>query len=873
MMYARCRLSRDALFLWYLFVTHGVFRGLCACQDVAGSGQSHVMGSYMLVLNCYLDPTAAAEAASRLQHQRHLWSRGLSGGAKVHVHAPRAPAGVWNDFLLMDAYTRSCEKPPGRYLRSGWIGMSFILPGVGRITVTQVVEDTLMSNKLAQSSPLQTADDAQSRWRYPRRYLKLPAELHWTGRGVRVALLDNGVDTLFTQMPNSQDFHGGDPAVEGRPSVSCWSFVPGIPCTNDHDPHGTFSVSLISGNVSLTDNHRHGREFQGGGFSSAGAAGGPIDLSDPYVGLAPGSIVGMFRAFDDRRTSKTSWVLAALNAALQWRADVVGLAFGGDDHMDAAFVEKVRELAAAGVVVVAATGNTGPSLGSIHNPADQAEVLAVGSLGTLNHYIASGIDNCQQGNNSGDGGPHHYEKADRRWVSHFSGRGPSTWEFPFGAGRLRPDVVALGEYVVGLGRAAGASPTDAKGLLELQVSHGTSVATPLVVGVVALCIEALRSLNKTRNINIALIKRIMIETAVELTPNVESINIVEDVLRKERSKRAAQSEWSWLDRVKAFLNKEQGRSGDGTDMVETLLHYRSVLQYSRLSQGGGEVCPMCALSWIERWSQEGCPTSSVFAFPGVIDATSEHHLSKVPSRFGEMFGLGPCFINWPYCEQPLFPSATPVAFNVSLYLSQCEAARMKESVVNVSFAGAKGLCSDSRRCKQTDMNATVARQLLYVRADASPVILAHTGWLSIFAFSPPNASNVRVDLPSPVSDLDLPTDLALEQHDVIVVSGSVSLSYVCSSSREEMEREENGSTSSDGGFVTLPFRFSLVRRPPRAKRVGFDVVHQWFYPPAHMPGDDVHRDVLPRSSHYGQQAYWRGGSSLFGHGRCGVSEW
>jgi membrane-bound transcription factor site-1 protease len=53
---------------------------------------------------------------------------------------------------------------------------------------------------------------------------------------------------------------------------------------------------------------------------------------------------------------------------------------GGPDFNDRPFVDKILELSANGVIVVSAIGNDGPLYGTLNNPADQSDVIAVGGI-------------------------------------------------------------------------------------------------------------------------------------------------------------------------------------------------------------------------------------------------------------------------------------------------------------------------------------------------------------------------------------------------------------------------------------------------------------------------------------------------------------
>ncbi|RLN54864.1 hypothetical protein BBJ29_002463 [Phytophthora kernoviae] len=126
--------------------------------------------------------------------------------------------------------------------------------------------------------------------------------------------------------------------------------------------------------------------------------------------------------------SFTSWYLDAFNYALFKRIQVLNLSTGGPDFQDLPFVDKVQELAANGIILVSAVGNDGPHYGMLSNPADQVEVIGVGGV-TKNNEIAE-----------------------------FSSRGMTTWELPFGSGRVKPDIVTLAEDVPGADTSGGCKP-------------------------------------------------------------------------------------------------------------------------------------------------------------------------------------------------------------------------------------------------------------------------------------------------------------------------------------------------------------------------------------------------------------------------------
>ncbi len=189
------------------------------------------------------------------------------------------------------------------------------------------------------------------------------------------------------------------------------------------------------------------------------------------LGVAPDADLHIFRVFTSARVSYTAWFLDAMNYAIHSEIDVLNLSIGGPDFLDRPFVEKVWELSANNIVVVSAIGNDGPLYGTLNNPADQMDVIGVG-----------GVDFAGR-------------------VAKFSSRGMTTWELPRGYGRAKPDVVAFGKSVRGSKVYGGC-----------RSLSGTSVASPVVAGGVALLIGAV----PRRAVNPASVKQALLETAVRV---------------------------------------------------------------------------------------------------------------------------------------------------------------------------------------------------------------------------------------------------------------------------------------------------------------------------------------------------------------------
>ncbi|GMF39500.1 unnamed protein product [Phytophthora fragariaefolia] len=213
---------------------------------------------------------------------------------------------------------------------------------------------------------------------------------------------------------------------------------------------------------------------------------GVISGTDPKCpGIAPESELFVFRMFTGEQLIFTSWYLDAFNYALFKGINIVNLSTGGPDFRDLPFVDKVQELAANGIIMVSAVGNDGPHYGLLSNPADQAEVIGVGGI-TKDNEIAE-----------------------------FSSRGMTTWELPFGSGRVKPDIVTLAEDVPG---------SDASG--GCKVLSGTSASAPIVSASIALLASMIPAEERWSLINPASMKQILLESADRLEARRDSDHVV-----------------------------------------------------------------------------------------------------------------------------------------------------------------------------------------------------------------------------------------------------------------------------------------------------------------------------------------------------------
>ncbi|MFF1742815.1 S8 family serine peptidase, partial [Streptomyces mirabilis] len=169
------------------------------------------------------------------------------------------------------------------------------------------------------------------------------------GKGVKIAVLDTGVDT-------------GHPDLAGRIAES-ESFVPdeGI---QDGFGHGTHVASTLVG--------------------SGAASGGR------YKGVAPGAELAVGKVLDDTGNGQESWIIAGMEWAAHSGAKIVSMSLGGTASGPSdPLSETVDRLSAStGTLFVIAAGNTGPSDETVGTPGIADSALTVGAVDKSDHLAS-----------------------------------------------------------------------------------------------------------------------------------------------------------------------------------------------------------------------------------------------------------------------------------------------------------------------------------------------------------------------------------------------------------------------------------------------------------------------------------------------------
>lgn len=261
----------------------------------------------------------------------------------------------------------------------------------------------------------------------------------YSGQGVKACVVDTG--------------------GHAHPQTRRAGFLTAIPGVQvDLISHGQWCLAALGG-----------VRYQDGAFSAA--VGAPVVCE----GMAPLCGLLAIKALDFVvGTAPTSILLSALEAALGQGTDVLSLSWGSavssQTPQGDPFYPAMQALDAAGVLVFAAAGNSGPGPGTLDSPGALPQPVTVGAYNAVANSFNSMFGPAGE-------------------VCEFSSRGPTPW------GTTKPDCVAPGAII-----DSGVSPISQMAVSYTQRPHaaqaiaGTSMATPHAAGMGVLMRQAHREL-------------------------------------------------------------------------------------------------------------------------------------------------------------------------------------------------------------------------------------------------------------------------------------------------------------------------------------------------------------------------------------------
>ncbi|HLR34344.1 MAG TPA: S8 family peptidase [Tissierellales bacterium] len=218
--------------------------------------------------------------------------------------------------------------------------------------------------------------------------------------------------------------------------------------------HGTHVAGIIAGN----------------GYSSRGR----------YTGVAPKSNILAIKALDENGSGNTSDIIKAISWIIETKEEygtnIINLSLGSpaNNHCNAdPLCRAVSKAIDSGLIVVAAAGNSGPKANTILSPGISPTVITVGAVDDKN---TPNIDDDT--------------------VADFSSRGPTR------EGLQKPDLVAPGVNIKSLSNIYSDRYTSLS---------GTSMATPLISGSIALLMSG------NKNLSQKTVKNKLVNSCIELS--------------------------------------------------------------------------------------------------------------------------------------------------------------------------------------------------------------------------------------------------------------------------------------------------------------------------------------------------------------------
>lgn len=208
---------------------------------------------------------------------------------------------------------------------SAWVSPEAVSTLAGRPDVAYVEEDVVLQ-AFEQSTP----------WGVHR----IAADLVWpggnTGAGVDVAILDTGIDGRHPDLAVVDGVNfAGPPEKDGSTNPADW---------NDNYGHGTHCAGIVAA----------------------------LNNGVGVVGVAPGARLHAVKVLDDTGLGSTSDIIQGLEWCVTNHIRVASLSLGGSGTVS--LQEACDKAFAAGVLIVAAAGNTG---GAVRFPAGYPSVVAV----------------------------------------------------------------------------------------------------------------------------------------------------------------------------------------------------------------------------------------------------------------------------------------------------------------------------------------------------------------------------------------------------------------------------------------------------------------------------------------------------------------
>ncbi|MFK2824109.1 S8 family peptidase [Bacillus sp. B190/17] len=232
-------------------------------------------------------------------------------------------------------------------------------------------------------------------------------------------------------------------------------------------------VDFINQRTEPYDDNGHGTHCAGDA-----AGNGSASLERKYAGPAPKANVIGVKVLNKLGSGSLETVMQGIDWCIQYnedennknKIDIISMSLGSSPQSynkenDDPMVQYVELAWSHGIVVCAAAGNDGPEKQTIASPGISDQIITVGALDDRNTMDTRGDDD----------------------VASFSSRGPTPYKV------TKPDILAPGVNIVSL-----RSPNSYLDKIQKSsrvdsnyfVLSGTSMATPICAGIVALILQA-----------------------------------------------------------------------------------------------------------------------------------------------------------------------------------------------------------------------------------------------------------------------------------------------------------------------------------------------------------------------------------------------
>ena len=176
--------------------------------------------------------------------------------------------------------------------------------------------------------------------------VNFPNDLGYYGEGIKIAVIDTGVDHLH---PDLFGFGPGGKIVGG------YNFVEDNKMPVDTNGHGTEVTGIIAADGQLK-------------------------------GIAPNASIFAYKVSEDGESVSSDLIVKAVQQAIKDDVDIINISLGVN-RTNSKIDQIVNKAVENGIVVVTAAGNDGPGFGTIGSPGKNSKVITVGA--TYNNITSS----------------------------------------------------------------------------------------------------------------------------------------------------------------------------------------------------------------------------------------------------------------------------------------------------------------------------------------------------------------------------------------------------------------------------------------------------------------------------------------------------